>query len=104
MGIDPSESKAKAGGQETSESLKRLEESFDRVYSGRDAFQREYMLVEEAKQWDMPLDEYRKLFESYCRYTSQHGGFCKLSLLTLPQIWRWTGFAEKKLWDYRLPT
>ncbi|WP_208354735.1 pentapeptide repeat-containing protein, partial [Aetokthonos hydrillicola] len=97
--MNSSKSKPKAGVQEAPEGLERLEESFDKILSGRNAFQRNYLLVKEAKEWDMTLEEYRTLFEIYCEHALKIS-FIKFRLSTLPRFWKWTGIAEKKLWDY----
>jgi len=101
MGMDQSESKPQAGGQETSKDLdlSKLAKEFDLVFNTPNAFDRECLLAKGAKQCDMAVDEYRKLYESYCRFGSKRG-VRKFRLSTLPRIGKWTGFAEKKLWDY----
>jgi uncharacterized protein YjbI with pentapeptide repeats len=68
----------KASASEPDE-VKKLQESFDRVYVGPNKLRHEYDLQFEAKQIHMEIEDYRRLYELQRRDL--------------------TGFGEKKLWD-----
>jgi hypothetical protein len=68
----------KASASEPDE-VKKLQESFDRVYVGPNKLRHEYDLQFEAKQIHMEIEDYRRLYELQRRDL--------------------TGFREKKLWD-----
>jgi len=72
----------------SAEKLRSLEDSFSRISKKTQGFSREYALMQEAEALKIPLDEYRCLYQ--------------LSLMQpIPsRFWKWTGFSEKKLWDY----
>jgi len=75
-----------------SNELKLLRESFERIHTGSDSLQYEYDLTKEAKNLGMSVDEYRRL------YTQRSSDF--LANFLGRSTWLWTGFREKKLWDY----
>jgi hypothetical protein len=68
--------------------VKKLQESFGRVYNGRDKLRHEYDLRFEAKQLDMEIEEYRRWYELSSKPPTWRSRF-----------WQWTGFGEKKVWD-----
>ena len=75
-----------------SDELKLLRESFERIHTGSDSLQYEYDLTKEAKNLGMSADEYRRL---YAQRSSNI-----LANVVGRSTWLWTGFREKKLWDY----
>jgi uncharacterized protein YjbI with pentapeptide repeats len=68
--------------------VKKLQESFGRIYNGPNKLRHEYDLRLEAKQLGMEFEEYRCWYE----LSSESSNWW-------PRFWRWTGFGEKKLWD-----
>jgi Pentapeptide repeats (8 copies) len=68
--------------------VKKLQDSFDRVYNGPNKLRHEYDLRFEAKQVGMEIEEYRRWYELSSKPPTWRSRF-----------WRWTGIAEKKGWD-----
>ena len=55
--------------------MQRIEEllqSFARVYNGSERLKREYDLLEQSKQLNMVVDDYRRLYEIYCQQQSEN--------------------------------
>jgi len=75
-----------------SDELKLLRESFERIHTGSDSLQYEYDLTKEAKNLGISVDKYRRL------YAQRSSNF--LANFLGRSTWLWTGFGEKKLWDY----
>ena len=71
------------------EKLQSLRKSFYKVRKEPKGFLREYALMREAEEVNISLDEYRRLYNLSLRNPT-----------LLSQVWKWTGFSEKKLWDY----
>jgi hypothetical protein len=69
--------------------VKKLQESFDRVYNGPNKLRHEYDLRFEAQQLGMEIGEYRRWYELSSESSTWYYRF-----------WRWAGFREKKLWDF----
>lgn len=71
------------------ERLQSLRKSFYKVRKEPKGLLREYALMREAEEVNISLDEYRRLYNLSLRNPT-----------LLSQVWKWTGFSEKKLWDY----
>lgn len=72
------------------ERLQSLRKSFYKVRKEPKGLLREYALMREAEEVNISLDEYRRLYNLSLRNPT-----------LLSQVWKWTGFSEKK-WVYRL--
>lgn len=69
-----------------------LQESFKRVHDRSDKFSHEWDLKREAKNLEMEVEEYRRLYELSSTPS-------KWLPTWLSRLWQWTGIAEKKGWD-----
>lgn len=84
----PDDNQVLASPVPSAEELRSLEDSFSRVSGKTKGFLREYALMQEAEALKIPLDEYRCLYQLSLRQPIPS------------RFWKWTGFSEKKLWDY----
>ena len=75
--------------------VQRLTESFARIHAGSNVMWREYDLKREAQQFEVELDEFRRLYEMWRKQPTL---FSEL-FPTVVGFWGWMGFGEKKGWD-----
>ena len=71
--------------------LEKLEQSFAKVSSYKNPLQHEQALAKESRDLNIPLDEYRRLYELSQKEFS--------TPTKLHKFWKWTGIGEKKGWD-----
>lgn len=93
---------AKASAQNLSEVPKtpeynpeQLQRSFEIVNQESDHFKHECVMYQQAQAMGMTIEEYRRWY----KLRSQRSKRFRRAPQLLDDIWHWTGFGEKKLWD-----
>ena len=74
-----------------------LKNIFEKLTKENDLIKREILLIQDAKRFEIPLEEYRRLYALYTKKTNPITKFWQL--LKLDKAYKWFG-GEKKPWDF----
>ncbi len=74
-----------------------LKNIFEKLTKENDLIKREILLIKDAKRFEIPLEEYRRLYALYTKKTNPITKFWQL--LKLDKAFKWFG-GEKKPWDF----
>ena len=75
----------------------KLKDIFEKLTKENDFIKREVLLIQDAKRFEIPLEEYRRLYALYTKKSNPITKFWHLS--KLDKAYKWFG-GEKKPWDF----